>query len=174
MKTFKTLTAVALCALFMTACDNVSTGTQQANMAQNNTEAQGVSDFKKLVDWHQAQEQTLLSLQNELQANVASGDKAKIEEGLKQFSTKLDAVLRSLDGLDIRHNEINEFKAKTKQTLVLSNELLFDSVKAMSNPTAEAQQLIQEKSQALLQTGQELQQLQLQLQQKFMSATENK
>lgn len=165
-KLIKLGTAV-LFAFFLTACDQIS-GSNSTTYVD--TESQGIADFKKIVEWHQAQEKTLAGVQAELQQKVSSGDKAQIEEGLKTFTTKIDDVLKSLDALEIKHSAINDFKTKTKQTLVLSNELISESVKVMANPTPEAQKGIQEKSQALLQIGQELQQLQMQLQQKFAPA----
>lgn len=137
------------------------------SLAACDTDAQGMADFKKMLEWQQPQEKTLADAQTELQQKVASGDKVQIEEGLTAFTNKINTVLSSLDALEIKHSAINELKTKTKQTLVLSNELILESVKVIASPTADAQKLIQNKSQALLQAGQELQQLQLQLQQKF-------
>ncbi len=130
-------------------------------------QAQGVEDFKKLVEWNQAQEKALASSQAELQQTLATQDKAKIEEALKTFTTKVAEVLKSLDALDVKNADVVAFKAKTKETLELSNDLIAESVKVMANPTAEAQKLIQEKSQKLMATGTELQKLQAELQQKF-------
>lgn len=168
MNKFTRIGAALLFAFFISACDTPANNAQENVAAQ--TDSQGMADFKKIIDWHQAQEKTLATVQADLQNKVASGDKAQIDEGLKAFTTKISDVLKSLDTLDIKHNAINEFKEKTKQTLMLSNDLIAESVKVMANPTPEAQKVIQEKSQALLQIGQELQQLQLQLQQKFAPA----
>lgn len=170
MNKFTGLGAAVLFAFFITACDNATNKIQESVATQTDSDSQGVADFKKIIDWHQAQEKTLATVQAELQETVASGDKVKIDEGLKVFSAKISDVIKSLDALEIKHSAINEFKDKTKHTLVLSNDLIAESVKVMANRTPEAQKIIQDKSQALLQTGQELQQLQLQLQQKFAPA----
>ncbi|QBQ64465.1 lipoprotein HlpB [Actinobacillus indolicus] len=130
-------------------------------------QAQGVEDFKKLVEWNQAQEKALASSQAELQQTLATQDKAKIEEGLKAFTIKVADVLKSLDALEIKNADVLAFKAKTKETLELSNDLIAESVKVMANPTPEAQKLIQEKSQKLMESGNALQKLQAELQQKF-------
>lgn len=143
---------------FVVACDN---------------QAQGVADFKKMIEWNQSQEQALAQVQVELQQKVATGDKAQIEEGLKMFTLRIEDVMKSLDQVEIKHSRVNEFKEKTKQTLALSNELISESVKVMSNQTPEAQKVIQEKSQALLQIGQELQELQQKLQQEFPQTAES-
>ncbi len=130
-------------------------------------QAQGVEDFKKLVEWNQAQEKALASSQAELQQTLATQDKAKIEEALKTFTTKVTDVLKSLDTLEIKNADVLAFKAKTKETLELSNDLIAESVKVMANPTAEAQKLIQEKSQKLMESGNVLQKLQVELEKKF-------
>ncbi|WP_373778189.1 lipoprotein HlpB [Glaesserella sp.] len=183
------ISAAALFAIFLTACDKPAdkpateapkaetpAAQQSAPAAEApKTEAapvaadqQGIEDFKKIVEWNQAQEQTLAGFQAELQQKLASQDKAQIEEALKTFTSKVDEVLKSLDSLDIKNADVNVFKAKTKETLTLSNELIAESVKAMANPTAtDVQKVIQDKTQQLMQSGAELQKLQAELQQKF-------
>lgn len=186
MNKFTKISATALFALFLTACDKPADkaaeapkaeATQTAQQAAPATQpaaqtvdAQGAEDFQKIVAWNQAQDQVLAASQAELQQKMATGDKAQIEGALKSFNTKVAEVVKSLDAVEVKDAAVAAFKAKTKETLTLSSDLIAESVKVMSNPSAEAQKLIQEKSQFLIKTGQELQQLQLQLQQKFMPA----
>lgn len=189
MNKFTKISATALFALFLTACDKPANKAAEAPKAEtpataqaapvetakapeatSATNEQGIADFKKIVDWNQAQEQALAASQAELQQKIATGDKGQIEAALKTFTTKVDEVLKSLDAVEVKDAAVALFKDKTKQTLTLSNELIAESVKVMANPTAEAQQVIQEKSQVLIQAGQELQKLQLELQQKFAPA----
>lgn len=190
MNKFTKISAAALLTVFLAACDKPApakpadapkpeaAAPAEAPKAETPAPAveapkadaaqvQGVEDFKKLVEWNQAQEQALASSQAELQQTLATQDKAKIEEALKTFTTKVADVLKSLDALDVKNADVLAFKAKTKETLELSNDLIAESVKVMANPTAEAQKLIQEKSQKLMATGTELQKLQAELQQKF-------
>lgn len=190
MNKFTKISAAALFALFLTACDKPATKAAEAPKAESApvaqstpapaqteqvaapvaNDAQEAEDFKKIVEWNQAQEAALAQSQAALQETIATGDKAKIEESLKVFTTKVDEVLKSLDAVDVKSEAVSLFKAKTKETLTLSNDLIAESVKVMANPTAEAQKVIQDKSQVLIKAGQELQQLQQQLQQKFMPA----
>lgn len=199
MNKFTKISATALCALFLTACDKPASKpadapkaeepkveapkaetpapaqatpaeTAKAPEAAPASNEQGIADFKKIVDWNQAQEQALAASQAELQQKIATGDKGQIEAALTTFTSKVDEVLKSLDAVEVKDAAVAVFKEKTKQTLTLSNELIAESVKVMANPTAEAQQVIQEKSQVLIQAGQELQKLQLELQQKFAPA----
>lgn len=187
MNKFTKISAAALLTVFLAACDKpapakpaeapkteATAPAAEAPKAEtpvapsvDATQAQGVVDFKKLVEWNQAQEKALAGFQAELQQTLATQDKAKIEEALKTFTTKVADVLKSLDALDVKNVDVVAFKAKTKETLELSNDLIAESVKVMANPTAEAQKLIQEKSQKLMATGTELQKLQAELQQKF-------
>ena len=139
--------------------------TQQSEAAK--VDAEGAADFKKVVEWNQAQEKGLAEAQNALQQKLATQDKTQIEEGLKAFKVKVDEVLKSLDALEVKNADVANFKAKTKETLTLSNELIAESVKAMTAPTAELQNVIQEKTQKLMQSGADLQKLQAELQAKF-------
>lgn len=159
---------VALFSFFLVGCDKISETISGFSSNPAEVAAQGTEEFKKMLEWNKAQEQGLAAVQVALQARVASGDKAQIEEGLNIFKGQISDVIKSLDSLVIKNADVATFKAKTKQTLILSNELISESVKVIASPTPEAQQVIQQKSQALIQVGQELQQLQLQLQQKFM------
>lgn len=175
MNKFTKISAAALFALFLTACDKPAEKTAEAPKAEaaqaqvtQAVDQQEVADFQKIVEWNQAQEAALAESQAALQETIATGDKAKIEESLKVFTTKVAEVLSSLDAVEVKSEAVSLFKAKTKETLTLSNDLITESVKVMANPTAEAQQVIQEKSQVLIKAGQELQQLQLQLQQRLM------
>ncbi len=179
MNKFTKISAAALLTVFLAACDKPAPAKPaEAPKAETSApaaeapkvdaaQAQGVEDFKKLVEWNQAQEKALASSQAELQQTLATQDKAKIEEALKTFTTKVADVLKSLDALDVKNADAVAFKAKTKETLELSNDLIAESVKVMANPTPEAQKLIQDKSQKLMATGAELQKLQAELQQKF-------
>ncbi|VTU07990.1 lipoprotein HlpB [Actinobacillus indolicus] len=192
MNKFTKISAAALLTVFLAACDKPAPAkpaeapkaeaAAQAPAAAPKAEtpapaaeapkadaaqAQGVEDFKKLVEWNQAQEKALASSQAELQQTLATQDKAKIEEALKTFTTKVTDVLKSLDTLEIKNADVLAFKAKTKETLELSNDLIAESVKVMANPTPDAQKLIQEKSQKLMESGSALQKLQVELQQKF-------
>ncbi len=188
MNKFTKISAAALFAIFLTACDKPANKPAEAPKAESapaaqqapaaeaaKTEAapveadqQGAEDFKKIVDWNLSQEKALAGFQAELQQKLASQDKAQIEEALKTFTTKVDEVLKSLDALEIKNADVNAFKAKTKETLTLSNELIAESVKAMANPTAtDVQKVIQDKTQQLMQSGADLQKLQAELQQKF-------
>lgn len=186
MNKFTKISAAALLTVFLAACDKPAPAkpaeapkteatapaatapkAETPAPAVDATQAQGVEDFKKIVEWNQSQEKALAGFQAELQQTLATQDKAKIEEALKTFTTKVTDVLKSLDALEIKNADVLAFKAKTKETLELSNDLIAESVKVMANPTAEAQKLIQEKSQKLMATGTELQKLQAELQQKF-------
>lgn len=129
------------------------------------------ADFQKIVEWNQTQEAALAQYQVALQEVLATGDKVKIEESLKIFTRKVKDVLKSLDAVDVKSESVAQFKAKTKETLMLSNELIADSVKAMANPSEEINKVLQEKSQVLVKAGNDLKKLEEQLKQKFMPSS---
>lgn len=181
------ISAAALFALFLTACDKPADNkteaakaepkqtmeapkaesTPAATMDTAKADAQGVEDFKKLLEWNQAQEASLAQAQAELQQGVATQDKAKVEAAFSAFKGKVEDVLKSLDALDIKNADVNAFKAKTKESLMLSSDLISESVKAMAAPTPELQAALQEKAQKLMQLGVDLQKAQAELQTKF-------
>lgn len=187
MNKFTKISATALFALFLTACDKPADKAAAAPKAEATPAAQqqaaapaaqqaatvdqaALADFKKIIDWNKAQEAELAALQDKLQEAVKSGDKAKVEEEMKAYSAKVDDVLKSLDGVEVKDAEVVNFKGKTKDILALSKDLMIESIKVMANPDAKAQESIQEKAKVLLNAGHELQQLQQQLHQKLMPA----
>lgn len=174
MNKFTKISLVAIFSIFLSACDKPA-NTEQAKTAEvakttemaKATETQGAEDFNKLLAWKASQEAVLNQSQNDIQQGIASKDSAKIEKGFKEFETKVESVLTSLDSLEIKNADVQAFKAKTKESLVLSSELIKTWVKASAEPTAEIQKVIQEKAKALIELGADLQQTQLELQKKF-------
>lgn len=165
------ISAAALFALFLTACDKPATKTEAAPKAETTqtvaADAQGAEDFKKIQEWSKMQEANLVQVQADLQQSVASGDKAQAEAGLVAFQAKLDEILKSLEALDIKSDEVNNFKTKAKENLILSSELVAASISAMENLTPELQATIQEKAQKLQELSVDLQKTQAELQNKF-------
>lgn len=194
MTKFTKISAAALFALFLTACDKPAekkaeapapakaemTQTQETPKAEETkpaaeqpkaeitADAQAVEDLKKFIEWKQVQEQTLTQAQNDLQQGIATQDKVKAEDALAAFKGKVDEVLKSLDAVEIKNEEVKAFKAQARESLVLSNDLIAESVKAMSAPSPELQSAIQEKAQKLMQLGADLQQKQMDLQKKYL------
>lgn len=176
------ISVAALLALFLSACDKPAekaeaakaetATTQAANQVASN--AQGLADFQKLLEWNKSQEESLGSLQADLQAKITTGDKAKIEEAFNSLKAKIAEISKSLDGVEVKDPSVNEFKAKIKDNFAISAELVSDYVQTIVNPTEENKKMVQEKSQTMIKAGQELQQLQLQLQQKFISPEQAK
>ena len=156
MTKFTKISAAALFALFLTACDKpaekkveTSTATKaevtqaqeapkadqpkvedvkpvaEQPKAEVTADTQAVEDLKKFIEWKQLQEQTLTQAQNDLQQGIATQDKAKAEEALVAFKGKVDEVLKSLDAVEIKNEEVKAFKAQARESLVLSNELIY-------------------------------------------------
>ena len=129
--------------------------------------AQGKEDFKKILDWNKTQEQIANAAQKTLQEKLATQDPKQIEAALTEFTKTVEETIKSLDAVEVKNALVKTFKEKTKEVLGLSNSIITDSVKVMSNPTAEAQEALKAKAQQLISQGGELQKLQAELQQTF-------
>lgn len=190
------ISATALFALFLTACDKPAdkaaevpkaeatpAAQTQAPVAQQETApaetakpavqlsaeelAQGKTDLQKILDWNKAQEQAANAAQQKLQTELATNDPKKVEAALVEFTKTVDETVKTLDAVEIKSPLVAAFKAKTKEVLTLSSSIVADSVKVMSQPTPESQNALAEKTQQLIQEGNVLQQLQAELQQTF-------
>lgn len=125
------------------------------------------ADFKKLVEFGEKQQQSQVAFQTELRQKLATQDPQQIEAALTEFNQKVMQIAKELDAVEVKSEEIKAFKAKMKQGLTLSNELLSESVKMMKNPSEELQKSLQVKTQNALDFGKELQKLQVELQAKY-------
>ena len=196
MTKFTKISATALFALFLTACDKPAdkaaevpkaeatpAAQTQAPVAQQETApaetakpavqlsaeelAQGKTDLQKILDWNKAQEQAANAAQQKLQTELATNDPKKVEAALVEFTKTVDETVKTLDAVEIKSPLVAAFKAKTKEVLTLSSSIVADSVKVMAQPTPESQNALAEKTQQLIQEGNVLQQLQAELQQTF-------
>lgn len=196
MTKFTKISATALFALFLTACDKPAdkaaevpkaeatpAAQTQAPVAQQEAApaetakpavqlsaeelAQGKTDLQKILDWNKAQEQAANAAQQKLQTELATNDPKKVEAALVEFTKTVDETVKTLDAVEVKSPLVVAFKAKTKEVLTLSSSIVADSVKVMSQPTPESQNALAEKTQQLIQEGNVLQQLQAELQQTF-------
>ena len=203
MTKFTKISATALFALFLTACDKPANKSAEAAKPAETTSAtqpteaskpaeatpaaetpkaetaapaaqlsaeelaQGKADFQKILDWNKAQEQIANAAQKTLQEKLATQDPKQIEAALTEFAKTVEDTIKSLDAVEVKNALVKTFKEKTKEVLGLSNSIITDSVKVMSNPTAEAQEALKAKAQQLISQGGELQKLQAELQQTF-------
>lgn len=170
MTKFTKISATALFALFLTACDKpankpaeaakpaeTTPATQPATEAQKAEAtapvtqlsaeelAQGKADFKKILDWNKTQEQIANAAQKTLQEKLATQDPKQIEAALTEFTKTVEETIKSLDAVEVKNALVKTFKEKTKEVLGLSNTIVADSVKVMANPTAEAQESLKAK-----------------------------
>ena len=189
------ISATALFALFLTACDKpadkaaevpkaeATPAQTQAPVAQQEAApaetakpavqlsaeelAQGKTDLQKILDWNKAQEQAANAAQQKLQTELATNDPKKVEAALVEFTKTVDETVKTLDAVEVKSPLVVAFKAKTKEVLTLSSSIVADSGRVMSQPTPESQNALAEKTQQLIQEGNVLQQLQAELQQTF-------
>ncbi|OOF58780.1 lipoprotein HlpB [Rodentibacter myodis] len=166
MNKFTKMSAAALLALFLTACDKPADKT--ADVAKPETtqpamsaEAQEKADYEKLIAWNQAQgaaqAQNQQKLQQELTAAIEAKDENKAKTAVEEYNKTVQATIASLDALDIKSDLINAAKNKTKDVLTLASELLVDqlNVKTEEDQKAYAEKAtkLQAEMQALAQLG---------------------
>ena len=193
MNKFTKISATALFALFLTACDkpadkpanNAKPETAQQTEAAKPTEAtkpaetapalsaeeQEKADYEKLVAWNQqqgaAQAQSQQKLQQELQAAIVAQDENKAKAAIEEFNKTVQASIASLDALEIKSDLIKSAQTKTKNVLALASELLV----AQGNVKDEAEQKVYvEKAQQLQNEMQALAQLSAQIEAKLNPA----
>ena len=191
MTKFTKISATALFALFLTACDKPANkpaetaapektpaaapateaakpATEAAKPAAADEMAQGKADLEKVLAWDSQNQGQMVKLQQELQAKAASGDPKQIEEAVKGFTAYIDDTIKSLDSLDIKNTQVVDFRTLAKDVLGLSRDVMVDSLKIASNPQdAELQKGLQTKVQDLMQKSQNLLNSQNELKTKF-------
>ena len=191
MTKFTKISATALFALFLTACDKpankpaetaapektpaaatqekaAAPATEAAKPAAADEMAQGKADLEKVLAWDSQNQGQMVKLQQELQAKASSGDPKQIEEAVKGFTAYIDDTIKSLDSLDIKNTQVVDFRNLAKDVLGLSRDVMVDSLKIASNPQdAELQKGLQTKVQDLMQKSQNLLNSQNELKTKF-------
>ena len=169
MNKFTKISATALFALFLTACDKPADKpapakpetTQPAPEAKQEvakpaeaTPAQEQADYNKLLEWNASQAQAQMAaqqkLQSDLTAAVQAKDEKKIEEAIKTFNKTVEDTIASLDKLEVASPSVKSIKDQNKEVLALSSELLVDQLNlATKAPTEEQTKAYQAKVEKL-------------------------
>ena len=169
MNKFTKISATALFALFLTACDKPADkpapakpettqpapeAKQEAAKPAEATPAQEQADYNKLLEWNASQAQAQMAaqqkLQSDLTAAVQAKDEKKIEEAIKTFNKTVEDTIASLDKLDITAPSVKSIKDQNKEVLALSSELLVDQLNlATKAPTEEQTKAYQAKVEKL-------------------------
>ena len=183
MNKFTKISATALLALFLTACDKPADKAPETKPEAAQTQAVSEvkvdekGDYQKLVDWNKAQEQTQLQSQQKFQqdlvAAVQAQDEKKVKEAIETFNQSVKDTITSLDALDVKAESIKSIKEQTKNVLSLASGLLVDQANmSFTNPTQtpEQQKAYAEKAEALRNAMAELQKQSIELEQKFNPA----
>ena len=191
MNKFTKISATALFALFLTACDKPADkpapakpettqpapeAKQEAAKPAEATPAQEQADYNKLLEWNASQAQAQMAaqqkLQSDLTAAVQAKDEKKIEEAIKTFNKTVEDTIASLDKLEVASPSVKSIKDQNKEVLALSSELLVDQLGlATQKAPSEAQtKALQEKVQKLQTAVVKLQQDSAALAQKFAPA----
>ena len=191
MNKFTKISATALFALFLTACDKpadkpapAKTETtqpapeakQEAAKPAEATPAQEQADYNKLLEWNASQAQAQMAaqqkLQSDLTAAVQAKDEKKVEEAIKTFNKSVEDAIASLDKLDVTSPSVKSIKDQNKEVLALSSELLVEQLGLATQkaPTEAQTKALQEKVQKLQTAVVKLQQDSAALAQKFAPA----
>ena len=196
MNKFTKISATALFALFLTACDKPAdkpapaktettqpapeakqeAAKQEAAKPAEATPAQEQADYNKLLEWNTQQTQAQMAaqqkLQSDLTAAVQAKDEKKIEEAIKTFNKSVEDAVASLDKLDVTSPSVKNIKDQNKEVLALSSELLVEQLGLATQkaPTEAQTKALQEKVQKLQTAVVKLQQDSAALAQKFAPA----
>ena len=192
MNKFTKISATALLALFLTACDKPADKAPEAKpeaaqtqtTTEVKTEENKVSDidveeadYKKLLEWNKAQEQVQLDAQQKLQQNLVAAvqekDDKKVKEAINTFNQSMAGTIASLDALELKSESIKTVKEQTKKVLNLATALLVEQANVSlinPTPTQEQQKAYAEKAEALRNAMTELQKQSVELEQKFNPA----
>ena len=190
MNKFTKISATALFALFLTACDKPADkpapakpeATQPAPEVKQETAkpaeatpAQEQADYNKLLEWNASQAQAQMAaqqkLQSDLTAAVQSKDDKKVEEAIKTFNKTVEDTIASLDKLEVASPSVKSIKDQNKEVLALSSELLVDQLNlATKAPTEEQTKAYQAKVEKLQAAVAKLQKDGADLAQKFAPA----
>ena len=169
MNKFTKISATALFALFLTACDKPADkpapakpettqpapeAKQEAAKPAEATPAQEQADYNKLLEWNASQAQAQMAaqqkLQSDLTAAVQAKDEKKIEEAIKTFNKTVEDTIASLDKLEVASPSVKNIKDQNKEVLSLSSELLVDQLNlATKAPTEEQTKAYQAKVEKL-------------------------
>ena len=190
MNKFTKISATALFALFLTACDKPADkpapakpettqpapeAKQEAAIPAEATPAQEQADYNKLLEWNASQAQAQMAaqqkLQSDLTAAVQAKDEKKIEEAIKTFNKTVEDTIASLDKLEVASPSVKSIKDQNKEVLALSSELLVDQLNlATKAPTEEQTKAYQAKVEKLQAAVAKLQKDGADLAQKFAPA----
>ena len=191
MNKFTKISATALFALFLTACDKPADkpapakpettqpapeAKQEAAKPAEATPAQEQADYNKLLEWNASQAQAQMAaqqkLQSDLTAAVQAKDEKKVEEAIKTFNKSVEDAIASLDKLDVTSPSVKSIKDQNKEVLALSSELLVEQLGLATQkaPTEAQTKALQEKVQKLQTAVVKLQQDSAALAQKFAPA----
>ena len=190
MNKFTKISATALFALFLTACDKpadkaADTKTDSAEQTQSapvkteaakaDTNTDEAADYKKLVDWNKSQEQAQLQAQQKFQqdlvAAVQAKDNKKVQEAIDTFNKSVQSTIASLDALDVKADSVKSVKEQTKNVLNLASSLLVEQANvSLASPSEAQQKVYLEKAEKLKDAMLELQKQSVALEQKFNPA----
>lgn len=135
MNKFTKISATALLALFLAACDNAETEKAETSKAetvtvqavQDNDNPDGVVDVQGAVEFYKVyfwgNKLAKLFEDKEILSLIRSKDEDDIEDGFEMIRDGIDDGLEELDDLNVKNAEVNAYRAKIKELFGALNEL---------------------------------------------------
>lgn len=176
MNKFTRVGATILFALFLTACDKPAEKAPQKATETIRTavvkveplSAEEAADYAKVVEWNKTQQAAQTVAQQKLQEGLIvatqTKDEKKVVSAIEAFNQNIQATIKNLDGLEVKSDLIKGIKAKTKEVLELSSNLLVEQSKLASiQPTEDQIKTYQEKATILQNALTELQKQSIEL-----------
>ncbi|WGE49649.1 lipoprotein Hlp [Actinobacillus equuli] len=177
MNKFTKISAAALFAFFLSACDKPANKTADTSATQTETKTTavdtGAQDYKKFQEWQQLQEKSIGEAINS--AIEKLGDKAKdaalIQTTMnKAILEQIENIQKSAATLEIKDPQVKVLKDKSLEAMALGAKMIAENDKLAKNPTPEAHKAFGELQAQLDKIAMEGQKIEAELATKYGAA----
>ncbi|MCF7530210.1 hypothetical protein ACOR62_07455 [Neisseria lisongii] len=164
MNRLMTMLSAASLALTLAACAAMP-ASAPVSAATSAPADRGRADYQTMMAWNAAYRSQIDIMQNRLQEKMKEGNAAELSAEALALTAQIKQMLKSLNALDIRDQQIEALRAKSRETLVLSGLVLIQSAETMASLDRPTGVDLAEQMKEVKQNAEKLQQTQLELQQ---------
>lgn len=180
------LSAAALLALCLTACDKPASKAPEAAQTQAAAPAQQAqaeapkeavnteADFKKFQEWQHAQEQELQAVMAKAVSGLdgkAQKDQAQVQTAInKAILDQVEKIKQTAATLDLKDAQVNTLKEKALQAIDIGAKMMIEGEKAVKAPSEETNKVLADLQAQLAQVAQEGQKIESELAAKYAPA----